>query len=790
MVNKDAAEQRVLISPSFTKMTAAYPRFARVIALSCVTTTSLCAAVPDAPGDPTAPADATGVVKRLLKKGKVVPTSDRGDHRGKASRTPAHAAHVRDEELEKHLRNNVRATSDPLSMPYNNLVHDPKTGKVRFAYSKSKQAGGGENEESGKSKSTTSNKPNNASFLQKNKDKQSPPSLLDAGSTGQDSQQSGLFPIKLNFDVEQLPIVVSMVYDADDRALRLDSGGAAGVEGGPIAAASFTDSIEYLGWAHLNVTLGDDSLSVDDDVKMYSAGYAEGILTSVRISEFFANHHKLLIQNEKSNHALMNIKNVVAAEVAGVKENSVFEEHVMPEEPNDPYWRQIRFMLFQLWGMLDGYNYMANHYVIHKLTMLDLLILNSFAELPQMMNAFSPRAVADRTEAITASQLVFLQEEGLKRSFAAHTQSSNMEGNEATGDPLDDWHWERRLAEDAHCTAYVRLTDTDLMLGHATWGDYASMLRIYKFYDFSLSSGNTIAKVISMSSYPGLISSGDDYYLTDSGLVIADTSIEILNTGLLDKVVPDPLVPGFLHLMAVTRLSRSGAEWTSRFQTMNSGTRAAQWLVLDYNNYMPGKALQAGTFWVLEMVPGAAEARDLSAQLNDNKFFGSVNRPTFAAIREATGFTAAEESHGALYSVNDNPRMKILSAAEPTSLLDMRGLMTSNGWGTWPGPTSPGHAIAARMDLARQAPIPNGAIDAKIVNFCLSRLLSVQAKSGPTDNAQPPFRWEKKDGSERFPGTFHYGLPNVWTFPWVQVSGTGVDQRLTDIETCSAHAIV
>lgn len=71
-----------------------------------------------------------------------------------------------------------------------------------------------------------------------------------------------------------------------------------------------------------------------------------------------------------------------------------------------------------------------------------------------------------------------------------------------------------------------------------------------------------------MSSYPGMISSADDFYVMDSGLVVADTSLQILNPALYDKVQDFPLqahVPTFMHLMAVNRLAKTG-EYEFLFQ--------------------------------------------------------------------------------------------------------------------------------------------------------------------------------------------------------------------------------
>ena len=58
------------------------------------------------------------------------------------------------------------------------------------------------------------------------------------------------------------------------------------------------------------------------------------------------------------------------------------------------------------------------------------------------------------------------------------------------------------------------------------------MTQVFKYYTFPLggdAGSGTMTKAMAMSSYPGVISSTDDYYVMDSGLVVVDTSLEILN---------------------------------------------------------------------------------------------------------------------------------------------------------------------------------------------------------------------------------------------------------------------
>lgn len=116
--------------------------------------------------------------------------------------------------------------------------------------------------------------------------------------------------------------------------------------------------------------------------------------------------------------------------------------------------------------------------------------------------------------------------------------------------------------------------------------------------------------------------------------------------------------------------------------------------------------------------------------------------------------------------------------------MDMRSIMNRNNW---PGegilPNEPGHAISARMDLSASK-IPNGGIDAKVVNRCLFRSMQCQAISGPSHTKQTVFKW--KDGAaDTMQGWPHLGLPDVWDFDWVQMTPTAPLKHLVDVSDCA-----
>ena len=50
-------------------------------------------------------------------------------------------------------------------------------------------------------------------------------------------------------------------------------------------------------------------------------------------------------------------------------------------------------------------------------------------------------------------------------------------------------------------------------------------------------------------------------------------------------------------------------------------------MVLDYKQFTPGQNLKQGTFWVLEQIPGIVEMADMTAHLQDNRYWASYNLP-------------------------------------------------------------------------------------------------------------------------------------------------------------------
>jgi hypothetical protein len=65
---------------------------------------------------------------------------------------------------------------------------------------------------------------------------------------------------------------------------------------------------------------------------------------------------------------------------------------------------------------------------------------------------------------------------------------------------------------------------------------------VYKHYSFPLSNPDLSAVNVSFSSYPGTLSSLDDFYLMSSGLSMLQTTNGVVDTSLYDQIKPEALL--------------------------------------------------------------------------------------------------------------------------------------------------------------------------------------------------------------------------------------------------------
>mmetsp|Transcript_96359 Transcript_96359/g.171261 ORF Transcript_96359/g.171261 Transcript_96359/m.171261 type:complete len:638 (-) Transcript_96359:351-2264(-) len=532
----------------------------------------------------------------------------------------------------------------------------------------------------------------------------------------------------------------------------------------PVAWASYNNTVESNGWAHLSVTATTDT-RVSRELRMYAAGFLEGLLSAMQIRHFQHNTLALLAQDEKEHHAMGNIRDMFAGQLVGILNKS----SMLSSSAADRRWHeQARFALAQAWGILDAYNGQVEFVKGQAMSMLDLMVLSSDGETPELEQAFSFDEVAVR-DAKAEQAMAFLQQS--QRSRSQNPKIMTQSGAEK--------YWRRIKETSGRCSALVRMAGggKELYVGHSTFSGYSEMNRIFKYYDLPLGDG--VVQKMGFSSYPGVSGSTDDFYLLESGLVVTETTISLLSAEPYDSLHDtEKGIPDFMRIMLANRLAASGQDWVDLMSKSETGTYSSQWMVVDYNQFQPGRKLRNGTLLVLEQIPGLSHSEDMSQHLQAVGYWASENRAWFKDIRDKSGATDDETLYGSLFSADKNPRAQIFaeSAGSVETLAEMRSEMRRNKWPyekLLGDKDTPDHAIAARSDLRKKDPSDNGAVDAKVTNSCLMKTLACDAVSGPSWDDQKPFQWTDSTGRQLFPGEPRDGLPNLWNFDWQRMSASG-----------------
>ena len=123
------------------------------------------------------------------------------------------------------------------------------------------------------------------------------------------------------------------------------------------------------------------------------------------------------------------------------------------------------------------------------------------------------------------------------------------------------------------------------------------------------------ASQVSFSSYPGMLASTDDFYLTANKLVVTETTLTIMDDNALRRMTAEG-VGSWMSTVVASRLATSGEEWAELFLANSAHTYSCQWLIVDYGRFKKGSVTQnKGLFWILEDVPGAFVSKDMTDQL-------------------------------------------------------------------------------------------------------------------------------------------------------------------------------
>ena len=177
-----------------------------------------------------------------------------------------------------------------------------------------------------------------------------------------------------------------------------------------------------------------------------------------------------------------------------------------------------------------------------------------------------------------------------------------------------------------HCSAFIATgaytKDGRIVIGHNNWTDYLTASRWNMIFDISPSSGRRFF----MDGMPGLIHSGDDFGMNDSGIVITETTIANFH-GFDSNAVPE-----FVRARRAMQYSESIDDFARFMEDGNNGGYANTWLVGDTRTNEIAR-LELGL-------------KNVTLERSKDGYFVGSNFPINPKlIAEETDFPAADVNH-------------------------------------------------------------------------------------------------------------------------------------------------
>ena len=526
-----------------------------------------------------------------------------------------------------------------------------------------------------------------------------------------------------------------------------------------ISEINFKNEIQVFGWDKLSIKTHN---SANIFTQYYFSGFLEGIITQKKISQFFSNtfHNNSIETSKKSLAHIFDFFEKVGA-------NLLKKFEALSISKGQEHDKQLFLAFQQLIGLFHGYNFVSPDK--EKLTIGQLLFIQAESEIPELIKYFKKNK----------SKLKLGVKNYFKKGFNIKTQDPNI-------------FWGKLISK-GRCSAFIKLVNdpttnkyTELLSGHSTWSSFSEFIRIYKYYSFGEN------KAI-FSSYPGCLSSTDDFYLTNHNLLIMETTIEVVDLSLYkNELDENDYIPSFMRVLQPTFFAKSAKEWVEIFNKNKVGSYSSQWMILDYNIFekeVKGKTHTEAKnvkqmFYILEEIPNQIEYHDISKFLFKHSYFGSYNRTFLSSSKKSLNQKLIENLYGERFSYKLASRALIFShyAKDIKTLKDMDFIMRYNGylqendWKEDPSRKSPSKGISARFDLEKKSLFElSGGVDSKITNLSLIKTMSSIAVAGPSrgnNKKMKPFDWNDfKDSKEQ-----HEGVPQKIEFEHVIMSPSTIDK--------------
>ncbi|KAL4451415.1 hypothetical protein ABPG77_009487 [Micractinium sp. CCAP 211/92] len=510
------------------------------------------------------------------------------------------------------------------------------------------------------------------------------------------------------------------------------------------------------GWAQLSISTDG---AYTDEQQALALGFLEGWLTAM---EIWYHRHNV--------GAHFNL--TADAPALGWLEEQDEWTRRQAARNSSAFWAAMRLLHAQMDGMQDGYTARAEHE-------------RQLASQRGEGRARGDRPPPPRLPPLGRRDFLFLSAVG------DYDPLREALGSRDHGAAAADRRWASlsphgllaELHSAGRCSALVRVTPdfSDLLMGHSAWFTFGGMVRIYKHYSLQLHHPALRLRRMSFSSYPGELSSDDDFCLLSTGLVVLQTTNSVFNKTLYSLLSPESVL-SWQRARIASFLADDGRGWTDVMPQHNSGTGNNQWMVVDLKLFKPGHELPPGLLWVVEQMPGLVVASDQTGTL-ERGYWPSYNIPFHPEVYSGSGypqFLAQQAQRGADYaaaavagaSYQMAPRAQIFRRDAPhvDHLPGLRSLLRSNRWPEEPfSAGSPLGALCGRGDVDPLNPRAAGCYDSKATTWALARRFEADAVVGPTHTpAMPPFAWSASGPLEA--AVAHLGQPDAFAFEFERMA--------------------
>jgi hypothetical protein len=283
------------------------------------------------------------------------------------------------------------------------------------------------------------------------------------------------------------------------------------------ACCNLDDTRSANGWGSLFVHTNP---SFANDVQAHAAGICEGALTVVPVQEAYTNMGFPMALSAK-------VKAYVVQNFAWIR------KEVKARSQTEDYWSMVDATNQQISGLHIGYNLFNNGTL--NIDEIDMWLMSAGSDVGDLIGAL------DSTR-----------------------------GNSSNDD----------ADVDSKCSALVRFDSAtnELFTAQATWTELNMQVRLFKEYDFHFTriNGQRVPGVsIKFSGYPGSVYSGDDFYQIGDHLSVVETTCDVANDTLWQRLQPQSVFV-YARAMIANRLARNAVEWAKLFGDFNSGKQRSE----------------------------------------------------------------------------------------------------------------------------------------------------------------------------------------------------------------------